>query len=80
MTIRPETVALQNGSGSGNRLRGTVVGAVFLGSIVRLTVRCGSVELIADVLNVPHVALPAEGSEVVLGFAPEACVLHLGED
>ena len=79
LAIRPEAITLQNGNASNNHLVGTVVNVVFLGSIVRLVVKCGSVELITDVFNAPHLEIPAAGAEVMLGFAPEACVL-VGEE
>jgi len=80
LTIRPEAISLQNGSESNNHLRGTLENVVFLGSIVRLVIKCGGVELITDVFNNPHLALPEAGSEVMIGFAPEACVLLSAED
>ena len=42
LTIRPESIALQNGVASNNHLRGTLVNVVFLGSIVRLVVNIGT--------------------------------------
>jgi len=75
LTIRPEAIALHNGVAANNHLRGTLVNVVFLGSIVRLVVNTGSNELIMDMFNNPHLALPALGSEVTMGFALEACVL-----
>jgi len=75
LTIRPEAIALHNGVPSNNHLKGTLVNVAFLGSIVRLSVRTGSVDLIVDMFNHPHLALPALGSEVSIGFAPEACIV-----
>jgi len=75
VTIRPEAIALHNGVASHNHLKGTLVNVAFLGSIVRLSVRIGSVELIMDMFNNPRLGLPALGSEVSMGFAPEACIL-----
>ena len=52
---------------------------VFLGSVVRLSVRTGGNELLLDTFNNPHLALPPLGSEVTVGFPREACIL-LGRD
>ncbi len=74
LTIRPEAISLHNGVAANNHLRGTLVNVVFLGSIVRLVVSTGTSEVIMDMFNNPHLALPEVGSEVTIGFAPEACV------
>jgi len=79
VAIRPEAISLHNGSATNNHLKGTVTNVMFLGSIVRVAVRCGSVELITDVFNAPHLVIPELGSEVTVGFAPEACIL-VGEE
>src|SRR5271157_6077212 len=75
LTIRPESIALQNGLPSNNHLKGTLANIIFLGSIVRLVINTGRSELLMDTFNNPHLALPALGSDVTVGFAPEACVL-----
>jgi putative spermidine/putrescine transport system ATP-binding protein len=75
LTIRPEAISLSNGVASNNHLRGTLASVVFLGSIVRLVVRIGARELIMDMFNNPHLALPEVGSDVTLGFAPEASIV-----
>ena len=74
LQIRPEAISLQNGVASNNHVRGTLANVMFLGSIVRLVVRTGSSELIMDMFNNPHLALPEVGAEIDVGFAPEACV------
>jgi putative spermidine/putrescine transport system ATP-binding protein len=74
LTIRPESIALHNGIPSNNHLRGTLSNVVFLGSIVRLVISTGQAELLMDTFNNPHLALPALGSPVTVGFPPEACV------
>jgi putative spermidine/putrescine transport system ATP-binding protein len=75
LTIRPESIALHNGIPSNNHLKGTLSNVVFLGSIVRLVISTGGSELLMDTFNNPHLSLPALGSAVTVGFAPEACVL-----
>ncbi len=74
LTVRPESIALQNGIPSNDHLRGTLENVVFLGSIVRLVINTGRTEVLMDTFNNPHLALPALGSDVTVGFAPEACV------
>jgi putative spermidine/putrescine transport system ATP-binding protein len=74
LTVRPESIALQNGIPTNNHLKGTLENVVFLGSIVRLVINTGRSELLMDTFNNPHLALPALGSDVTVGFAPEACV------
>jgi len=74
LTIRPESIALNNGIPSNNHLKGTLANVIFLGSIVRLVINTGRSELLMDTFNNPHLALPALGSDVTVGFAPEACV------
>ena len=74
-TVRPESIALNNGVPANNHLAGTLSNVIFLGSIVRLVIRAGQSELLIDTFNNPHLALPALGSSVTVGFAPEACVL-----
>jgi putative spermidine/putrescine transport system ATP-binding protein len=74
LTIRPESIALHNGIPSNSHLKGTLVNVIFLGSIVRLVISTGRSELLMDTFNNPHLALPALGSTVTVGFAPEACV------
>ena len=75
LTIRPESMSLRNGMSSNNHLRGTLESIVFLGSVVRLVVRTGAAELIVDLFNDPQATLPTLGSEVSVGFAPQACLL-----
>ena len=79
LTLRPESLALQNGLASNNHLRGTLSNVVFLGSIVRLVVSTGSSELLMDTFNNPHLALPPLGSSITVGFPPEACITLAGE-
>jgi putative spermidine/putrescine transport system ATP-binding protein len=74
LTIRPESLALNNGALSNNHLAGTLSNVIFLGSIVRLVIGIGGGELLMDTFNNPHLALPALGSAVTVSFAPEACV------
>jgi putative spermidine/putrescine transport system ATP-binding protein len=74
LTIRPESIAIQNGIPSNNHLKGTLSNVIFLGSIVRMVITVGTAELLMDTFNNPHLALPELGAEVSLGFAPEACI------
>jgi len=79
VSLRPELISLHNGSPTSNHLSATLANVVFLGAIVRLVVRAGDAELLVDTFNNPHLALPARGERVTLGFPPEACV-SLGEE
>ena len=45
LTVRPESIALQNGIPSNNHLKGTLANVIFLGSIVRLVITTGRSEL-----------------------------------
>ena len=75
LSLRPEMIVLNNGRPEMNHLSGTVANVVFLGSIVRLQVRTGENELFLDTFNNPHLALPALGAQVTIGFPREACRL-----
>ena len=75
LTLRPESITLNNGTASNNHLAGILSNVIFLGSIVRLVVSTGKSELLIDTFNNPHLTLPAPGEAVTVGFAPEACVL-----
>ncbi len=75
VSLRPEALALRNGTPENNHLRGTVTSVVFLGSIVRLVVRAADHEILLDTFNAPHVDLPPVGAEVTVGFPREACIL-----
>ena len=75
LSLRPETIVLNNGRPEMNHLTGTLSNVVFLGSIVRLLVKTGENELFLDTFNNPHLALPSLGAEVTIGFPREACRL-----
>ena len=74
LTVRPESIALHNGTATNNHLRVTVSNVIFLGSIVRLVLSTGSAEIVMDTFNNPRIELPAVGTAITVGFAPEACV------
>jgi putative spermidine/putrescine transport system ATP-binding protein len=75
LSLRPEMIALRNGSSENNHLTGTLSNVIFLGSIVRLVLRVGENEIFLDTFNNPHLALPGVGETVTVGFAREACRL-----
>ena len=79
-SVRPEMIALRNGTEANNHLQGVVAGVVFLGAIVRFHVRLGGAEIMVDTFNNPHLALPGQGEVVTLGFPPEACILQGGRE
>ncbi len=87
LTLRPESLALQNGVESNNHLRGTLANVIFLGSIVRLVVNTGTTELLMDTFNNPapcpsspgvrgHRGIPSRGMRGARRLA--ACGLTAG--
>ncbi|HXF61785.1 MAG TPA: ABC transporter ATP-binding protein [Caldilineaceae bacterium] len=88
LALRPELLSLEDPAALDNRLAGEVANVSFLGSIVRVEVRIGDQErpaaqrpvLLVDTFNNPHLALPAPGSAVEVGFPKEACLVldHAG--
>ncbi len=75
LSLRPEALSLGRGEDGANRLRGTLEGICFLGSIVRLTVSTESNRVSMDSFNDPRLVLPALGDELQLSFPPEACMI-----
>ncbi len=80
LSVRPELIALHNGTPTNNHLTGSLANVIFLGSIVRLIVSVGRNELLVDTFNNPHLTLPPLGSTVTVGFPPEACILLGSEE
>ena len=79
LSLRPEMLSLETGDTAANSLDGTLANIVFLGSIVRLVIAVGGREIFLDRFNAPHLALPAVGSAVRIGFPREACLVTAGE-
>ena len=75
LSLRPEMLSLNEGIPGANALEGTLTNVVFLGSIVRLTIRIGSREISVDRFNAPHLTLPEVGSAVTISFPREACLV-----
>ena len=75
LSLRPEMLSLEAGLPGANSLSGTLSSIVFLGSIVRLTIRIGQREIFLDRFNTPYLALPATGSEIAIRFPREACLI-----
>jgi len=75
LALRPENLSLENGLPHANHLEGTLTHTIFLGSIVRLVIRVGERDLCLDQFNAPHLALPAAGTRVAVGFSREACLV-----
>ncbi len=74
VTVRPEAFFLQGDASESNSLSGKVANVKFLGSVVRLVVNIGGVDVSADSFNAPRLTIPALGDEVKLHFSPDACV------
>jgi putative spermidine/putrescine transport system ATP-binding protein len=72
MMLRPEELHLGVNGGE-NQLRGRVSSVMFLGSVVRVSVKVGEAELTLDLLNERKLSLPVEGAEQVLSFPSHAC-------
>jgi len=75
LSLRPELLSLEGGAPDANRLEGTLLNVVFLGSIVRLTIRVGERDLILDRFNAPFLTLPEAGHRVGIHFPREACLV-----
>jgi len=75
LSLRPEMISLNEGIPGANTLAGTLANIVFLGSIVRLTIRIGTKELAVDRFNAPHLTLPEVGAAVTISFPKEACLV-----
>jgi putative spermidine/putrescine transport system ATP-binding protein len=75
LSLRPEMLTLADDRPRANNLEGILVNVLFLGSIVRLVIRIGDHEVFLDRFNAPHLALPAVGDRVSVGFAREACLI-----
>ena len=72
VALRPETVALHELAGDGNRMAGTVEDVNFLGSIVRIRVRFEENAISLDAFNNPNLSLPERGHRVAVSFPREA--------
>jgi putative spermidine/putrescine transport system ATP-binding protein len=75
VALRPEIVALGEGAGGGNRMRGTVEDVNFLGSIVRVRVRFTENAISLDTFNNPNLAPPARGQVLTVSFPREAVLV-----
>jgi len=72
VALRPEIVALGEGGGDENRMRGTVEEVNFLGSIVRIRVRIKDNAISLDTFNNPRLPPPQRGEAVTVSFPREA--------
>jgi putative spermidine/putrescine transport system ATP-binding protein len=79
LALRPEGIALGQGSDGSNHLRGTVEDINFLGSIVRIRLRLGDgvdgrppTVIALDTFNEPYLRVPEVGSQTTVSFPPEA--------
>jgi putative spermidine/putrescine transport system ATP-binding protein len=70
--LRPEVVSLGAAAEDGNRMRGTVEEANFLGSIVRIRIRFQENAISMDTFNNPRIPPPHAGEPVVVSFSRDA--------
>jgi putative spermidine/putrescine transport system ATP-binding protein len=75
VAVRPEAIHVLNGASPANQFSGRLAGVLFLGSIVRLVLEVGSMELLVDTFNDPHLVLPTIGSMLRIGFSEEAATI-----
>jgi putative spermidine/putrescine transport system ATP-binding protein len=76
IALRPEGLALgQNDDPDSNNLTGTIANIYFLGAVVRIQVLVGSYNLLIDTFNHPHLELPSIGSNAVVSFPKQACLI-----
>src|SRR5262245_44617335 len=89
LALRPESIRLGEGVEAANRLRGTIEGVDFLGSVVRVRLRVADVAgggngagpMVAfDSFNEPGMALPAHGEPATLSFSEGACLVLAGTE
>jgi putative spermidine/putrescine transport system ATP-binding protein len=78
LMLRPEELRLGVGGGE-NRLDGVAESVNFLGSIVRVGIRLGSVPLTLDIFNERTLELPRVGQAYTLSFPPHACWVMPGQ-
>jgi putative spermidine/putrescine transport system ATP-binding protein len=76
LALRPEGLSLQEKEmPEQNTLRGQVENIYFLGAVVRIQFRVGQSFLLMDTFNHPHLQVPAIGSEGLIGFPYQACLV-----
>ncbi len=78
VALRPETISLGKGRASVNSLMAEVTDVNFLGSIVRVKVRCGSQSISLDMFNQTAKHPPALGAAVTINFEPADLVVLAG--
>ena len=79
VALRPEAIALGEGSDNANRLTAKVVNVNFLGSIVRVKVRSGTQDISLDMFNQPTSPPPVPGASVTINFNPDDLVVLDGQ-
>jgi putative spermidine/putrescine transport system ATP-binding protein len=72
ISLRPETIALNNGAAGDNALKATVQNITFLGAVVRVQLNADGSSFVADSLNSPGFVPPKVGDVVTVSFSPEA--------
>jgi putative spermidine/putrescine transport system ATP-binding protein len=73
ISLRPETVVINDPVDGHNHMPARVDNITFLGAIVRVQLSVNGAPLMSDLLNNPALVLPRVGDTVTIGFSPEAC-------
>ncbi|GAC1644866.1 MAG: ABC transporter ATP-binding protein [Herpetosiphon sp.] len=75
VALRPEVIALADGSRTGNTLHGVVEQVNFLGSTIRIEMKLGGNRLFFEIFNTPDRQLPEIGQHIRVTFPAAACLL-----
>ncbi|SON54075.1 Maltose/maltodextrin import ATP-binding protein MalK [Hartmannibacter diazotrophicus] len=79
VALRPEAIRLTPAAEGRNQLSGTIEDVQFLGSVLRVRVRLGSVSIFFDMFNNPAETPPAPGEAAIVSFGRDE-VLILDEE
>ncbi len=75
VALRPEAIRIGKPGANSNNLNANVIDINFLGSIMRVKVRCGTQDILLDMFNQSKGKPPAIGSAVTVSFEPDDLVI-----
>ncbi len=78
VALRPEAISLGKGRATTNSLPAQVTDVNFLGSIVRVKMRCGTQDISMDMFNQTVRQPPLPGTDVTINFEPNDLVVLAG--